>query len=247
MMNLRSAFRARAFALFALTIGGCAVVTDNGLRLGVGVGHSAEYLEKQGAKPATTGAPSELAQQARQWARGNSGDKGVIVVGETGVLRTLNAVERAEFYGAYLKAVQGEGAAESGARQAEFVAKIGGISRIETNKVPGIYSQDLPVAVRASDISQILFATALGSTVTGATGDLVVARNAGDGLLVIEQVLCREAAADYRSCAEQFPKGRFDRTTGAELGSDFEPKHGGTRINTVSYQRVPASVRTATQ
>jgi hypothetical protein len=218
--------------------------TQNGVRIGVGTGHSEEYAARQQAKQQAKAAavmPAELARQAAQWAGSAKAGSGVIVVGETGVLSKLSDTERAQFYQAYLKAAQRDGG-QGGGAEAAFVAGIGGLSSIETYKVPGLYRQDLPLAVPVAHIGKTVFASTAGSLIAGATGDLVAARNSPDGLLVLEQVLCKEAAADYRSCVANFAKGRFDPRSGAELDTNFKPKAGGARIDTATYRIRPAAL-----
>ena len=239
MNKIHSMATASAAAFFALALAGCATTTEDGIRVGVGVGHSDAYLEKQAGKSSSS-TPSALAQQAAQYARTSSGQQGVIVVGETGMLHSLSQFDRQDFYRAYLKAAKRNGSAGAAAQQADFIAQIGGLSTIETYKVPGLYRQDLPVAVRAVDLERMRFASSSGSLIAGSTGDLVVARNNADGLLIIEQVLCKESAADYRSCAQKYFKGRFDRT-GAELDTDFKPKSSGVRIDTATYRKLQTS------
>lgn len=234
-MNKRISSGAAALAVLAL--GACSS-TSNGVRVGVGIGHSDAYVAQQQARSAAA-VPAALARQAAEWAGSAPGEAGVIVVGETGALSKLTASEREHFYRAYLKAARRDGSA---AQQAAFVAQIGGLSSIETYKVPGLYRQDLPLAVPAAQLDKTAFASNAGSLIAGATGDLVVARNGADGLLVLEQVLCKEAAADYRGCVASFAKGRFDPRTGGELDTNFKPKAGGARIDTATYRSVKATM-----
>jgi hypothetical protein len=62
----------------------------------------------------------------------------------------------------------------------------------------------------------------------------VAARTNADGLLVLERVLCRDGAPDFRDCVQRFAKGQFDRR-GAELGADGKAKEGGRRIDPANY------------
>ncbi|RYE73891.1 MAG: hypothetical protein EOO80_18330, partial [Oxalobacteraceae bacterium] len=215
-------------AVALLVLSACATTTESGVRFGIGAGHGEGYRATPATPPGTV-APSALGTAAAQLASKARSD--VIVVGETGVLTALDPAERTVFYQAYLKAARRQGASV-----AAEGTRIGGLSRLEIYKLPGVFSQDLPVAVRAEDVERTRFASLAGSLIAGSTGDLVAARNNLDGLLVIERVLCKEATPDYRSCSAAFAKGRFDSRTGAELDSDFQPERDGARIDPTTYR-----------
>lgn len=220
-----------ALVAAALALAACST-HYNGLRLGVGTGHSDEYLAKQ-RRQAAERVPAEVAQQAAGWAAAPRAE--VIVVGEAGYLSPMAQAQRTAFYQAYARAAA---AREPGRRlaqdEAQFVREIGGWSTIETYGVAGLVRFEQPAAVRQADIGLVRFATTAGNLLLGATGDLVAARSNADGLLVVEKVLCRDGAPDYRACAERFAKGQFDRH-GAELDGNGQARAGGRRIDPANY------------
>lgn len=57
----------------------------------------------------------------------------------------------------------------------------------------------------------------------GTTGDLVVAKTDGDGLLWLERVLCRDDHS-YSTRANDYQKGVFYKNTGQILDHDRKPK-----------------------
>lgn len=215
----------------ALALAACST-TYEGLRFGVGTGHSDEYVAKQ-RREAAARVPAEVAQQASSWAGSSRAE--VIVVGEAAVLSPMAPAQRQVFYQEYAKAAaQRVPGRHLDLDEKRFVAEIGGWSTIETYGVAGLLRFEQPAAVRAADIGRIRFASVVGNLLLGATGDLVAARSNTDGLLVIERVLCREGEPDRSACAQRYAKGQFDGR-GAELDSDLKVKPGGRRIDPVNY------------
>jgi len=147
---------------------------------------------------------------------------GVLIVGTTGPLRTLNDKECDDFY-----------------RRNAGVApeKIAGWASIQTLSVPLVMNVRYRVLVPASVAQDTHFASAAASFVFGASGDLVAARSDGDGLLWIDRVLCKADRA-YTACAQKYSIGAFDENTGRELGRDYKPKPDGEWVDISSYLRL---------
>lgn len=219
-----------AMGAAALALAACSTTYD-GVRVGVGTGHSDDYLAKQ-RQEAAGRVPAEIVRQASSWAGSSRAD--VIVVGEAAALSPMAPDQRQVFYQEYAKAatrhVPGRHLALDEQR---FVAEIGGWSTIETFGAAGLLRFEQQAAVRAADIGNIRFASVLGNLL-GVTGDLVAARSNSDGLLVIERVLCRKGDPDRSACAQRYAKGQFDGH-GAELNSDLNVRPGGRRIDPVDY------------
>jgi hypothetical protein len=165
---------------------------------------------------------------------------GVLIVGSTGPLRTLNDAERDEFYRRYVAAAAeshpGEaspGEASPGAASrpgdspvltaAEFKEKIAGWASIETFSIPLVMNLRYRVLVPA--------------TATQASGDLVAARSDRDGVLWIDRVLCKAGRA-YEACTQKYAVGVFNENTGRELGRDYKPKADGEWVDISSYLRL---------
>ncbi len=184
---------------------------------------------------------------------------GVLIVGTTGPLRTLNDTERGEFYRGYVAAASGShpaaksppaeqsrGEASPGAASpgespiltaAEFKEKIAGWASIQTFSIPLVMNLRYRVLVPTSVAQNTQFASAAASFVFGASGDLVAARSDRDGLLWIDRVLCK-ADRSYEACAQKYAVGVFDENTGRELGRDYKPKPDGEWVDISSYLRL---------
>jgi hypothetical protein len=184
---------------------------------------------------------------------------GVLIVGTTGPLRTLNDTERDEFYRGYVAAASqthggeaspGEaspGEASPGEAShaieppvltaAEFKEKIAGWASIQTFSIPLVMNLRYRVLVPATVAQDTHFASAAASFVFGASGDLVAARSDRDGLPWIDRVLCKADRA-YETCAQKYAIGVFDENTGRELGRDYKPKPDGERVDISSYLRL---------
>ena len=179
---------------------------------------------------------------------------GVLIVGTTGPLRTLNDAERNDCYRGYVAAASeshpgeaahaGEaspGAATPGAppvlTAAEFQEKIAGWASIQTFSIPLVMNLHYRVLVPASVAKGTPFPSAAASFVFGANGDLVAARSDRDGLLWIDRVLCK-ADRSYEACAQKYAVGVFNENTGRELGRDYKPKPDGEWVDISSYLRL---------
>ena len=159
---------------------------------------------------------------------------GVLIVGTTGPLRTLNDTERDECYREYVSTSQGE---PPGLTAAEFKDKIAGWASIQTFSIPLLVNQRYRVLVPAAVAQDTHFASAAASFVFGAGGDLVAARSDRDGLLWIDRVLCK-ADRSYAACTQKYVIGVFDEDTGRELGRDYQPKADGEWVDISSYLRL---------
>lgn len=227
-----------------VALAGCAV-TREGVRVGgggAGSGASAESQIDKARTQAEQNARSSVAKEAASDALTAELKTGVIVVGEAGPLRKLSESDRKAFYKDYVKMSEmwhpGKPASLS---EAQFVAMAGGWSTMETFSIPGLVKMTLPALVHVSDIDSIGFASTMGAFLAGTTGDLVAAESNADGALVITQVLCSDKSPDYRACAKQYEKGRFDIMGGRELDRHAKPKEGGVRIDVKTYKVIPAA------
>ena len=166
------------------------------------------------------------------------GAPGILIVGTTGPLRTVDEKQRDESYRAY---VTYESQARPGEPPslgpAEFQEKLAGWASIQTFGIPLVGSLRYRVLVPASAAHDARFASAAGSFLFGATGDLVAARSDRDGLLWIDRVLCK-ADRSFESCAEKYQPGVFDEDTGRELGRDRKPKATGEWVDVSTYVRL---------
>ena len=167
---------------------------------------------------------------------------GVLIVGTTGPLRTLNDGERDEFYRNYIAAAKSQaGDASAGEfsvmTAAEFKEKISGWASIQTFSIPLVMNLRYRVLVPSAVAQTTHFASAASSFVFGASGDLVAARSDRDGLLWIDRVLCK-ADRSYEACAQKYTIGVFDENTGRELSRDGQPKADGEWVDISSYLRL---------
>jgi hypothetical protein len=167
------------------------------------------------------------------------GAPGVLIVGTTGPLRTLDEKQRDESYRAYLthqsQARPGE---PPPLNPAQFQEKLAGWASIQTSGIALVGSSRYRALVPASAAPDARFASAAGSFLFGATGDLVAARSDRDGLVWIDRVLCGRADRTFASCAEKYQAGVFDEETGRELGRDRKPKENGEWVDVSSYVRL---------
>jgi hypothetical protein len=163
---------------------------------------------------------------------------GVLIVGTTGPLRTLNDTERNEFYRNYIAAASRSHPGEQPVLTAvEFEEKIAGWASIQTFSIPLVMNLRYRVLVPTSVAQDTHFASAAASFVFGASGDLVAARGDRDGLLWIDRVLCK-ADRSYDACAQKYAIGVFDENTGRELDRDYKPKADGEWVDISSYLRL---------
>jgi hypothetical protein len=215
---------------------GCSVTAD-----GIGPAHPAPDANK------VTQLRGQLQENAASSAAAtpSSGDgtnstaqPGILVIGTTGPFRTIEDKARGGFYAAYLKAAGQWHPGEPPAMDAAaFQDKLAGWASIQTFGIPGIASTRLRMLVPASVVHETQFASAAGSFLFGATGDLVVARSDHDGLLWLERVLCRDDSS-YHACAKDYQAGVFDQNSGQALGRDRKPKAQGAKVDVATYLKV---------
>jgi hypothetical protein len=168
---------------------------------------------------------------------------GVLIVGTTGPLRTLNDTERDEFYRVHVAAASEPHPAEQSQGEAPiltaaaFKEKIAGWASIQTFGIPLVMNLRYRVLVPTSVAQNTRFASAAAAFVFGASGDLVAARSDREGLLWIDRVLCK-ADRSYETCAQKYAVGVFDENTGRELSRDYKPKPDGEWVDISSYLRL---------
>ncbi len=218
----------------ACLVVGCTVSLD-GRHHAVGAGESAEYRHATQERLLVREQEERMRGLARTLVR-RAAPPYALVVGDTGALAPYGAALRRRLY----HDLVGEMARRSPNKtvsldEQAFVRQLAGWSTIETFGIGGFIRDDQPLAVGAADVLETGFAARPDALLRGATGDLVAARANADGLLVLDRVLCRRTAPDYRACAARHVRGRFDARTGAELDGDWRPKHDGRRVDTGSY------------
>lgn len=232
----------KIFALAAVMtmVTGCAV-TREGVRVGAGAPPSQSEVDKIRSQ-VQQNAQSAAAKKVVAGALASEMKAGVIVVGEAGPLRKLDEAARRESYKSYVAtAGQWHPGQAPVLSEADFVTQIAGWSTMQTFSIPGVMKLTQPALVRADDIIAIGFASTAASFLIGTTGDLVGAQSNADGMLIIDKILCKDSAPDYRACAREFAKGRFDINGGQELDRDMKPKSGGVRIDPSSYKVIPVA------
>lgn len=221
-----------------LALAGCAV-TREGVRVSGGPGGQANVDKLRGQLVKNT--QSTVAKKTVEGVLATDVRAGIIMVGVVGPLRTLDAKQLSKGYETYAKtAEQWHPGKAPTMSEPDFMSQIGGWSTVETFSIPGVMKTAQQVLVRNSNMATIGYPSTVGSFVAGSTGDLVAAQSNEDGVLIIDKVLCKDASPDYRVCARQFSKGRFDLTSGEELGRDMKPKDGGIRIDPATYQLMQA-------
>ncbi len=164
--------------------------------------------------------------------------QGVLIVGTTGPLRTLSDAERDALYRDYIAAAALSHPGDEPALSAvAFKEKVAGWASIQTFSIPLVMNLRYRVLVPTKVAEDTHFASAAGSFLFGASGDLVAARGGREGLLWIDRVLCK-ADRSYDACAEKYAIGVFDENTGRELDRDYKPKADGEWVDVSSYVRL---------
>jgi hypothetical protein len=223
--------------LLALVVSGCTVTAD-----GIGPAQHPPDANKaaqvrdqlqHNVQAAPTHAASNGASQTV--------NPGIVVVGTTGPLRSIADKSRDGFYAAYLKAAeQWHPGIPATMSHEEFEEKLAGWASLQISGIPGIASIRLRMLVPEGVMHDTQFASMAGSFLFGTTGDLVLARSDGDGLLWLDRVLCRDDQS-YSTCAKEYQKGVFDQNTGQALDRDRKPKPHGATLDLVSYKVIPES------
>jgi hypothetical protein len=147
----------------------------------------------------------------------------LVVVGTKGPLHSLSVKQRDELQAA----------------DAKLQDQPSGWASIQTSGIPLAGSWRIRALVPATLSQDLGFAPAAGSSVFGATGDLVAATSDRDGMVWMERVLCRRGDG-YRECARKYQIGVFDLNTGQELARDRKPKTGGALVDVTSYVSLAA-------
>jgi hypothetical protein len=215
-----------------LLLSGCAVTAD-----GIGPAHHApeadkvahvkDQLQHNAQAVPSTAVPAGVSQTL---------SPGIVVVGTTGPLRTIEDKNREGFYAAYLKAAdQWHPGTAAMMNHEEFEGKLAGWASLEIAGIPGIGSMRMRMLVPAGVVHATQFASTAGSFLIGTTGDLVVARSDDDGLLWLDHVLCRDDHG-YATCAKDYQKGVFDKNTGQALDRDRKPKTHGVTLDLASLK-----------
>jgi len=216
-----------------LALSGCAITRD-GVQLGGGPSAS----DVQNARnQLVKNAESTTAKKVAEGVLTSEAKAGVLVVGNVGPLRELDEQEHHKLYKSYSEAAAiWHPEKPTVLSESEFVANYGGWTSVETFSIPGLIHRRTKALVLKRDVDTVSFASTFGSVMVGTTGDLVGVRANDDGLGVIDKLLCKESEADYRTCASQFERGRFDQSSGLELDQDFKPKSNGVQIDTITYK-----------
>lgn len=231
---LRRARQRIASLLLVLVLAGCAVTAD-----GIGPAHHAPDADK------VSQVKDQLQQNAQAAAPAaaradivTAVTPGIVVVGTTGPLRTIEDKNRAGFYAAYLKAAdQWHPGTAAMMNHEEFERRLAGWASLEIAGIPGIGSIRMRMLVPEGVVHDTQFASTAGSFLIGTTGDLVVARTDDDGLLWLDHVLCRDDHG-YASCAKDYQKGVFDKNSGQALDRNRKPKPHGATLDLASFKVV---------
>ncbi|MDN0081597.1 hypothetical protein QU487_02330 [Crenobacter sp. SG2305] len=221
-------------AILAIALTGCASTAD-GFKFGRGGSPSSSDIEKAKQQLASN-VKSSSVKKAIGVATAPTVELGIIVIGTVGPFRPVDGEKRHQFYVSYDKEAQKFHPAKGNVLSEEdFVKTIAGWTSIEVFSIPGVMNQRLPALVKETDRDQVTFASTFGSFMLGSTGDLVAARSNADGELILNRILCHDKDPNYRACAVQYERGRFDANTGQEVADGFKPKSNGALIDVTTY------------
>lgn len=227
----------KGFAILAacLALTACST-TQDGVKIGFGHSPSTSDIGKI-RDQVEQNAQSATAKEVVAGALAGKTKAGITMVGSVGPLRKVDGDARHRFYASYTAdAMKWHPGGKPDLSEQSFVSTVAGWTSVETFGIPGVMNIRQTTLVKDADVGNIGFPSTLGSALGGMTGDLVVAKSNSDGVFIIEGVLCKDSAADYRDCAHKYEKGRFDMVTGRELDRDMKPKAGGVRIDPVTYK-----------
>lgn len=219
--------------VLGLMLTGCASSQD-GKHLFIGAHNQGDYdrVRAQLQQNAQSSVAKELVVQSL-----NTQQPGLIIIGTVGSLRTMKDDDKPALYASYAKrASMWRTGRPPEWSEADFKSQAGGFTTVETAGIPGVIAMKYPALVKVQDLSRIEFVSSFVASWVGNTGDLVATRSNADGMTIVETVLCRHAASDFRQCVSRYEKGRFDLTTGAELDVSLKLKEGGARIDPTSFQ-----------
>jgi len=195
-----------------------------------------QKIKEQLTQNAESSATKSVAEQALT----GETRPGILIIGNVGSLRKLEGDNRTKFYKESYSATaeKWHPAQPAVMSEAEFTHQIGGYTAIVMWSIPGLIAGRRMAAVREIDQSKIDFPSITTASVFGSTGDLVVASTNDDGVILVDRLLCKDAAADYSKCAEKYVRGEFDKNTGGEIGSRMVEKSGGARIDVNTFQKI---------
>lgn len=131
--------------------------------------------------------------------------------------------------------------------ESDYADKVAGWASMEVASVPGVGSTRVPVRVPRALVKTITFPPAGTSYFGQRTGDLVAGVSNDDHWILVTKVLCKDSFAQdggkqFRECAKDYVRGRFDARTGKELGKTPAARPGGSVIDPVTYRRANAAV-----
>jgi hypothetical protein len=226
-----------SLVVLVIVVSGCAVSKD-----GIGPARSPTTSEKVAQTKQQLELNERTAGNAHSSPGGTASDQaqpGILVIGTTGPLRSIEDKDRAGFFAAYQKAAeQWHPGIPPALDAAAFQAKLAGWASIQTFGIPGIMSMRMRMLVPTTVAGEAKFASAAGSFLFGTTGDLVVANSDGDGLLWLQEVLCHDDNT-YHECSRDYTVGVFDHVTGQELDRERKPKPKGRLVNVVTFRTDP--------
>ncbi|QJD91675.1 hypothetical protein HH213_17230 [Duganella dendranthematis] len=230
-------FKGICAAAIAVSLVGC-VATKDGMRFGTGSAPSDSDVARVRSQIAEN-AQKSAAKKALAEALTPAPKPGVLVIGETGVLREMDLAKLDQEYKAFSVIAEKwhPGVPPHWTKQ-DYGNRIGGVTTLEIYSIPGIINLKLPAAVPRDRMTSINFASIAGAWLMNSTKDLVIARSIDDGILVIERVLCSSASEDYRSCASQYAPGRYDAVSGIEVDRSFKLKTDGVRIDITTFKKI---------
>lgn len=232
-----------AVVTVSLGLSACSAIKSNqgtdGVRLYGGGPTSSSDMQKI-KDQLTQNAKSTSAKAGAEQALQGDARPGILVIGNVGSLRKLEGDNRAKFYKESYSATAAKWHPNQPATmsEAEFTNQIAGYTGIVLWSVPGVIAGRRTAAIREVDVPKIDFPGVRMANFFGSTGDLVVASTNDDGAILVDQVLCKESAADYSKCSDRFTRGVFDKNTGAELGTGMAEKSGGAHIDVTTFHAI---------
>ncbi|MGU7779387.1 hypothetical protein [Burkholderia sp. PU8-34] len=242
-----------AFALgLSVLLSACAVNQD-GVHLGVGSAPSDNEITKARKELEKNASESSAKKLANDVVNRNS-KPGVVLIGDVGPFRAFDNDTKAKEYNkqyVHTAAAWHPEHPDPYLSKADFVNTIAGWTSVQVFGIPGLMNLRIPAMVPAGLDKSINFASGFGSFFIGTTGDLVAGLSNDDGWVILTRVLCKDSSSTdggsaYRICAANYARGRFDASTGRELGDGLTPKSGGSTIDVNTYKRIDATATVGT-
>lgn len=224
--------------LLSSLIAGCATNADGQKEIGFGRASLSKEQLDQAIEQLKENSEKEAIKTGVSKAAEIDGSVGTIVIGEVGVLQRINEEEQAQLYDMYVETQRNMYNREPSVSLEYFKSKVVGTSSIEVFYIPGVMSRRSQAIISPELINKIDFPSFNKSYFFGSTGDLVAVKPAFDDVMLIDQILCKKSDKEFKSCANSYSKGVFDKNTGQELDSKSRPKENGSRINPVNYKLV---------